>query len=62
MDWEQLAPYFLGYCEHGSETPGSIKGWEFFNQLGGRQLVKNWMFLYNDMILSFFRCGLNRRF
>jgi hypothetical protein len=29
-----------GFCEHGNEPSGSIKGWEFLDQLSNYKLLK----------------------
>jgi hypothetical protein len=26
----------VGFCEHGNEPPGSVKGWEFLRYLSDR--------------------------
>jgi hypothetical protein len=40
----------MGFCKHGNEPPGSIKGEEFLEQLGEYRLV------IRDSSLSSFCC------
>jgi len=41
----------VGFCEHGNEPSGPIKGWEFPHQLSDCQLLKKnsapWSYYYN---------------
>jgi hypothetical protein len=41
-----------GYCEHGNEPSGSVKGGEFLNWLSDCQLLKKEPVLWNEVVLD----------
>jgi hypothetical protein len=43
---------FVGSCEHGNETLGSIKGWELLDYLDVNELLKENFALWLWLVLS----------